>query len=196
MLWIVVFDTAAILWLGTETSLDFEARKLALFGLLAVELAVWDGAALGFRLPWLQSRWGARALALFAAFLITTLLIDDSFKTLLIDDSSETLSDRSRSLSFTQMLLAWFVWLAALWFVYRKWRQDVFMLACGVFSVAIGLPPVILFRGLFERDLFDTDGVFMTAILIFMGGILMLALSACGGFWLKKIVNESRKEKP
>ncbi|MDR3213942.1 MAG: DUF2157 domain-containing protein [Azoarcus sp.] len=161
LLWVAVFNTAAALWLKTGSSFGFEACGWALFVLLTVELAVWDAAALGFGRPWLGSRWGARLLVFAGTFVVSVMVMSTEFNIV--------------------APLVWAVWLLALWFVYGKWKKDVFMLACGVFSVVTVLPSLLL------RDAdFDMGG-------LFLWGGLMLVLSAFGGVWLKNIANEASR---
>jgi len=73
----------------------------------------------------------------------------------------------------------WLVWLAAAWAVYRRPVKDVFVLAGGVLSVIV---VVAIFLG---KQLSDSGAGAYLLI-----GLIVIALSAAGGWWLKNVAGE------
>lgn len=74
---------------------------------------------------------------------------------------------------------AWLLWIAVAYFTYRHLIRDVFMLAGGVLSVIVVMT-VFLAHHLTLRD--------ASAYLLI--GMLVIGLSAAGGYWLRQVAAE------
>lgn len=154
------FLTFGLLW-----GMLFAPEKLLwlLFGLNTIALALWEGLAIA-GLAWLRERWSVRILATASGALITTLGVYD------IVDWNTTSHWGAP---------VWLAWIAAAYFVYRRLARDLFVLAGGVLSVIV---MVAVFLG--EHMKFDDAGA-----LLFIG-LVVIGLSAAGGWWLKQVANE------
>ena len=81
-------------------------------------------------------------------------------------------------------LLGYCLWLAATYFTYRRKLVDIFILAGGVLSV------IVVGTTALARGLFDHGG--NAASLLFVG-LVVIGLSAAGGFWLNSIAREESR---
>jgi uncharacterized membrane protein len=175
LFWVALVNVSLILYFQTFPrffgliGLLFSAENLiwALFIFNTVVLCLWELAAQRQK-GWLNERWSLRVLNTASGGLVTTLVIWTIF------------DDRSYSLL---SLLAYGVWLAAAYFIYRCKFQDIFVLAGGVFSVII-VVTTWLANQLLSRG--DSAGG-----LLFIG-MTVIGLSALGGLWLKSVAQEGR----
>jgi uncharacterized membrane protein len=154
------FLTFGILW-----GMLFAPEKLIwlLFGLNTAALAVWEGlAAAG--IEWLRERWSVRILATASGGLITALGIEDVL-------------DWRGSSHWGAPL--WLAWIAAAYFVYRHWVKDVYVLAGGVLSVIV-ITATFVAKQMHMRD---------AGAYLFLG-LLVIGMSAAGGYWLKQVATE------
>ncbi|MBM4270030.1 MAG: DUF2157 domain-containing protein [Deltaproteobacteria bacterium] len=183
--WALVARFAAlwILWLGLANlavSLYFstfggwlglmfgtEEQLWLHFALNTFGLVVWEVLAASGA-DWLRERWAVRILATASGVCVTMLAL------IAVVDSG-TRAGAS--------LLAWAAWLAAAYAVYRHLLQDVFVLAGGTLSVIV---VVAAFLGM---HMIDGEGGGFLLI-----GMIVIALSAAGGYWLRSVVvaGESR----
>jgi len=178
--WVLVAHTAAlwILWLtlvNLAIVLYFQAfpgvfgmlfgterQMWVLFAFNTAALCVWELLATR-RDPAAGERWGPRLMASASGGLITALAM------------MQILDPRDSSLA---PVLAWLVWLALAWVVYRLRLRDLFVLAGGVLSVIVVVATFLARR---------LDG---GAAGFLLTGLIVLALSAVGGWWLKKVAAE------
>lgn len=127
-----------------------------LFAMNTAALAAWE--LLGH-----SERWAARIVASASGTLAATLAIFDVF-----DDKHSAWG-----------VLAWALWLAAAYVVYRRHLKDIFVLAGGALSA------IVVVAALLTRHMRMTDaGTFLFI------GLLVIGMSAAAGFWLKNIAAE------
>ena len=168
VLWLALVNLALSLYFltfGLLWGMLFAPQKLIwlLFGLNTLALAVWEGlAAAG--IEWLRERWSVRILATASGGLISALAVQQ-----VID---------WRSASHWGLPL-WFAWIAAAYLVYRFWVKDVYVLAGGVLSVIV-LAATFLGKHMHTND----AGAFLFI------GLLVITMSAAGGYWLKQVAAE------
>jgi uncharacterized membrane protein len=169
LLWLLLVNLAAVLYLGTSRRplwffAGTEQRLWLLFAINTVALLVWEGLALS-GIQWLRERWSVRILATVSGGLATALAIAD-------------IVDRHSSGG----LAAWAAWMAAAYVLYRHKVKDLFVLAGGVLSVVVVVSTAVV------RHLFSVDaGAFLLV------GLLIIGISAAGGWWLKSIAREEAK---
>lgn len=164
--WLALVNLAVTLYFRVFPGLFgilFSTEQLlwVLLGLNTVALAVWEVAAL--RMAWLQERWATRLLATGAGTAATVLAVFA-----VIEEAS------------AWGVLAWIVWLALAYVVYRYRLRDLFVLAGGVLS-AIVVITTFLGKHLIE---FEEGGGFL------LTGLLVIALSGLGGWWLRHLAAE------
>jgi uncharacterized membrane protein len=165
--WLALVNLAVALYFRTFPGLFgllFSAETL-LWVLLAVNtlaLAVWEGAAAA-GVVWLRERWAARLLATASGLCATQLAVYAIFES-----------------ASSWGALAWLAWLAGAYVVYRIFLRDLFVLAGGVLSVIVVLTA---FFGNHLIDWSDAGGFLLT-------GLLVIGLSAAGGWWLRRIATE------
>ena len=145
-----------------------EALLWSLFLVNILAQFLWEFAAWR-KVGWLAERWPLRVLAVAGGSLITTLAIWSIIE--------------SRSFSLYG-LLGYCLWLAATYFTYRRKLVDIFILAGGVLSV------IVVGTTALARGLFDHGG--NAASLLFVG-LVVIGLSAAGGFWLNSIAREESR---
>jgi uncharacterized membrane protein len=165
--WLALVNLAVTLYLQTFPGLfgflfDSEQMLWVLLGLNTVALAVWEGAAAA-GVAWLRERWATRLLATAAGTLATVLAVFA-----VIEEASGW------------ALLAWIVWLALAYAVYRHRLRNLFVLAGGVLSLIVVLTA---FLGKHLIDIDDAGGFLLT-------GLVVIGLSAAGGWWLRRIAVE------
>ena len=73
----------------------------------------------------------------------------------------------------------WLAWIAAAYFVYRHWVKDVYVLAGGVLSVIV-IAATFVAQQMHMRD---------AGAYLFLG-LLVIGMSAAGGYWLKQVATE------
>lgn len=173
------FDVLWILWLGLlNLSLAlyfhtwgglfglFGGDTGALWGLFILNtlaLLVWELAARRWR--WLSLGWPAQLLALGSGTPLTLLMLMYTL-------------DEWADLSAAVMVYP--LWLAALYFVYRHWRHELFMLAGGCLSV------IVVVTLLLGRHLLWQGGAESFLVL----AMAVLAMGAAAVFWLKRLHRE------
>lgn len=137
-----------------------EALLWALFGFNTVALAVWESlAALGVK--WLRERWSVRVLSVASGGLATTLAMYG------ILDSPHDLAWE---------VGGWIAWMVAAFLVYRYLVKDLFVLAGGLLSLILVVVTAIL-----KEVRFDSAGAFLFI------GLIVIGISAAGGWWLKQV---------
>lgn len=166
--WLALVNTAASLYFltfGILWGMLFAPQKLLwlLFGLNTTALVVWEGLAAG-GIAWLRERWSVRILATASGGLITALGFED-----IVD---------WRSASHWGAPL-WLAWIAAAYVAYRHWTKDVYVLAGGVLSVIV-MTTTFLGKQMAMRE----AGAFLFL------GLLVIGMSAAGGYWLKQVATE------
>ena len=169
LVWLTLLNLATILYYKTFDGLFgllFSPTQSIwiLFALNTIALVIWEFiAARGTR-----DQWAIRILATASGGLITTLAVY-----FLVEMRS----------SSGWALLAWFAWLAIAYLVYRHILRDVYVLAGGVLSIII-----VVATGLAQDMLKSGDSA---GTLLFIG-LVVIGLSAAGGWWLKRVAGEAR----
>ena len=163
--WLLLANVAVSLYFITLGfwGMLFAPEKLAwlLFGLNTAALAIWEGLALA-GVEWLRERWAVRLLAVASAVAVTTLALFDIVR----PDSQWGLP-------------AWLAWMVAVYVVYRRLAKDLFVLAGGVLSA------VVVIATLLGKSMRLNDaGAFLFI------GLVVIAISAAGGWWLKQVAQE------
>ncbi len=172
LFWIGLLNLTAILYLqtfGGPFGFLFKPEDIlwAVFVLNTAALCLWELLAALGGISWLQERWSPRVLAVASGTSITALAV------------WAILDDRSAP---PYALPAYGLWMVAAYVVYRHLLPDLFVLAGGVLSLI-----VVLSVGL-AHHLHHTDaGAFLLI------GLMVIMLSAAGGWWLKSI---AQKESP
>jgi uncharacterized membrane protein len=167
LLWLALLNTAATLYFMTFgfwwSVFRPDLMLWVLFGVNTLALIAWEWlAAIGF--AWLRERWAVRVIATASGGLISVLAI------LQILESDEI---------YSMCVPFWVAWLVAAYFTYRRWARDVYVLAVGVLSVIV-IITVFVGKNLGHAD----AGLFLFI------GLLVIGLSAAGGYWLKKVATE------
>ena len=168
VLWLTLVNLALSLYFLTFGSLWgmlFAPEKLIwlLFGLNTAALAVWEGLAVA-GIAWLRERWSVRILATAGGGLITALAVVD-------------ILDWRTSSHWGAPL--WCAWIAAAYVAYRHWVKDVYVLAGGVLSIIV-VTTTFLAKQMQMRE----AGTFLFL------GLLVIGMSAAGGYWLKRAATE------
>jgi uncharacterized membrane protein len=169
VLWLALVNLAVVLYFqafrGVLGILFGPERQLwLLFGMNTLALAAWEGLAQA-GLAWLRERWAARLLATASGALATALAVIDIF-------SKDDIGVGGP---------VWLAWLAAAYAVYRHRIKDVYVLAGGVLSA------VVVVAALLGRLMSDTRAEAGVFLLI---GLVVIGMSAAGGFWLKNVASE------
>jgi uncharacterized membrane protein len=171
LFWIALLNVALALYFNTfgiVFGVIFSGEKLlwTLFVFNTLALCIWEGAAqLGVQ--WLQERWPVRVLALASGGVVMALAV-----WAIVDDHAARVAAAP----------AYLGWMTTAYFVYRRWRRDLFVLAGGVLS-AIIVVAVFLADKLLRHD---SGGGWLLI------GMVVIGLSAAGGIWLKSIAKEER----
>jgi uncharacterized membrane protein len=76
-------------------------------------------------------------------------------------------------------LAAWFAWMVVAFWVYRYLVKDLFVLAGGLLSLILVVVTAIL-----REVQFDSAPAFLLI------GLLVIGISAAGGWWLKQVAAE------
>ena len=168
VVWLALVNVAVALYFltfGFLWGMLFAPEKLIwlLFGLNTAALALWEGLAAS-GIEGLRERWSVRILATASGGLITALALQD-------------IVDWSGSSHWGAPL--WCAWIAAAYVAYRHWVKDVYVLAGGVLS-AIVMATTFLAKEMHMRD----AGAFLFL------GLLVIGMSAAGGYWLKQVATE------
>lgn len=170
LFWLLLVNLAALLYVNTFTSLFWlftRERQLWLpFALNTIALVIWEGLALR-GVEWLRERWSARIVATASGGFATALAVSDIV---------------GRQAHDGLGIVAWFAWMVAAYFLYRRTVKDLFVLAGGVLSVVVVIATFV------GRHFFRADaGAFLLV------GLIVIGISAAGGWWLKSIAAEEEK---
>ncbi len=123
--------------------------------------ALWEVASLRF--AWLVSPWAVRLLAVASGVAMAMLVLNCIF-----DPSA------GRVLPW----LAYIAWLGILYFVYRRKRPDLFMLAGGCLSL------IVCFTSLGAKLLLESSEA--AGLMLFLA-LLVVAEAAAAAIWLKRV---------
>ena len=169
LVWLALLNVATIFYyrtFGGLFGLLFSPTQSLwiLFALNTFALMVWQTIALREK----RDQWAIRILATASGGLITTLAVY-----FLVEPGSGS----------GWALLAWSAWLAVAYLVYRHLVPDVYVLAGGVLSVI-----VVVTTGLAHSMLKSSE----TAGALLFIGLVVIGLSAAGGWWLKRVAGEVR----
>ncbi len=118
--------------------------------------------------PWMQDRWPARLIAAASGVAVTVLGLWAIF------ESSDV-----GPLAF----VAYGAWLVGAYFYYRHQTRDLFVLAGGVLSIIVFVASFLGHEMLRHAD----AGAFLLI------GIVVIALSAAGAWWLKGVAAEEEQ---
>ena len=160
---VLYFQTLGdLIWhgLGSDSGMLW---LLFIFNTLA--LIAWEFLAETWH--WLSQRWAIRLLGVGSGASITWLVIHAVFA-----------SEVAKILPG----LVWLAWLAALYFVYRRKRPDLFMLAGGCLSGLVGLVTFL------SHQMFFLIGWSVGAFLFL--GLVVIGLGSGSALWLKTIHKE------
>ena len=171
IVWVMLINTSIVLY-HQAFGLTFWFMSGSDTGMLwlvfffnTLSLVVWEFST--NRWHWLSERWAIRLLAIGSGVPVTMLILHAIF---------------SPALDGVVSYLAWATWLALMYFVYRKVRSDLFMLAGCCLS---GITVTISFLG--KHLLADgSPGSFLFLALVVIG------MGAGAAIWLKKIHQESQ----
>lgn len=174
MLWLVLVNLAVILYYQAFPGLlamlfGPETMLWILLGLNTAALAIWEISALK-GVAWLRERWAPRLIATATGVMATALAMWN-----ILDEVVE---------QTTPGAAAWLAWLAIVYAVYRRRIQDVYILAGAVLSVIVVVATFLVDVDYFEVDAFE---------FLFVG-LLVIGLSAAGGWWLRKVAAETSED--
>lgn len=169
VIWLLLINLSLLLYHQTVRNvfwLLFDSEVLLLWQLFifnGLALVVWE--YLSSRIEWLSARWAVRLLAIVSGSSITWLVILAIFESYGSDFVS---------------ILFWLCWMQALYFVYRKIKKDLFMLA------GMCLSGIIIVVSFLSRTILDDFGA---------GGFLLVAIALIGmgsgaTIWLKRVHQE------
>jgi uncharacterized membrane protein len=171
ILWVALINIAIVLYyqtfrgaLGLMFSADTGTLWLVFFFNTLV-LAVWEFLAGTFK--WLAERWAVRLLGTGAGISMTGLVLDAIF------------SDGPGGF---YPGLAWAVWMAGMYGVYRKLMPDLFMLA-GICLSGIVVSVAFLGKLLLENG--DPGGFLLIAV-------ITIGMGAGAALWLKNVHQEGQ----
>ena len=178
VLWIALLNIAIVFYyrvfpglFGLLLRADEQLWTLFVFNTAA--LVAWEYAAR--RIAWLDERWAPRLLAMASGGLITALALDAIFGALGI---------RGQVRSNLAVVLIYPAWLLAGYAVYRKRIPDLFALAGGCLSV------IVVVAAFLTKQLLDRQGE--TAASFLFIALVVIAMAAASGWWLKQVAREVR----
>jgi uncharacterized membrane protein len=140
-----------------------ETMLWLLFGLNTVALIAWEGAIVA-GVAWLNERWAARVVATASGAAVVALAI-------------YAITGWHKAGGWG--LMAWLTWICAAYAFYRYRQRDLFVLAAGVLSVIVVVTTLVVDKMRFN----DAGGFLFIAMLV-------IGLSAAGGYWLKGVARE------
>jgi len=170
LLWVLLLNLSIMLYFnasGFLLGLFFNSIQdifWLLFLFNSLVWLLWEFAATKFL--WLGERWAIRLIAIISGYSISFLMVMAIF-------------DQYSSEQFATVL--YFVWAAAIYFIYRKISPDLFMLAGLCFSA------IIVTNSFFANILFkenDPVGGF------FLLSLLVIGMAAAAAKWLKRVQKE------
>lgn len=160
LLWLGLLDIALFLYF--RIAFDAEALLWALFALNGLALAGWE-AANRAGLAWLRDDWPPRLVAIASGATATALMM------------WAILGEGGARAALAA--LAYFAWLAALHYWYRRVRPDLFMLAVGLLSVIVSVATFLSWQML------GSSGSAGYLVI----GLVVIGLSAGGALWLRSV---------
>jgi len=169
VLWLVLVNLAVVLYFQAFHGVfgvlfGPERQAWLLFALNTLAWAAWEALArAGFE--WLRARWAVRVVATASGACVTALALFA-----ILDRRAPWLE-----------VLAWLAWLGAAYAVYRRRIKDVYVLAGGVLSV------IVVVAALLAKTMLDRGPG--AGALLFIG-LVVIGMSAAGGFWLKNVAGE------
>jgi uncharacterized membrane protein len=174
LFWIALLNLAAVLYFSTFGGFwgffhNKHDQVWALFLLNTSAFVIWEAAAY-YGLQYLRERWSVRILATASGVLLNYLILEAIF------DSNSNRVDFGNASAFS----AYFIWMSLAYAVYRQFVKDLFVLTGGVLSLVIVLNAAIAKNLLHHSE----AGGFLLI------GVLIIASSAVGGLWLKKMAKE------
>lgn len=177
LMWLLLLDLSLMLYLKTFGGLwgwtMSERRQLWIFFLFnTFAWAAWEMLSL-FWAQQGRSAWAARVLAVLSGVLVTILAFDAIFIDFLHHHAAQPANRVAAG-------VAYLAWLAAVQWVFRRKIPDLFVLAGAVLSI------VIVFNAWVAKNILhhsDAGGFLLV-------GLLLIASSALGGMFLKKIAKE------
>lgn len=137
------------------------------FALIVWEFFAWRGV------EHLQERWTVRVLATYCGVVVSSLALD-----VILSGSYSGLIDSV--LIRIATLSCYSVWLLTVLWVYRRQLKDLYMLAGALLSLIV-VGNAVLVKLLLHRS--EAGGFLLV-------GLVIIASSAAGGIWLKKIAKE------
>jgi uncharacterized membrane protein len=172
VLLIVLVDTAITLYFMVLPGLfgllfSTEKQLWLLFAFNTIALALWE--LFSRKVEWLRERWAARLLGFAGGSLITTLAMFAIFG--------------HKDEYVLAAVIAYPLWLAAIYACYRHFFLDLFLLAGGVLSI------VIVVASLLSKAMEHDRG---GGGLLFIG-LVVVGLSSLGGMWLKNLSQEGSR---
>ncbi len=169
ILWVVLMNTSIVLYHQTFRGIFWftsgsEVEMLWLIFIFNTSLlAAWE--FLAESLHWLLERWAIRLLATGSGVSLTWIVLHAIF---------------ARNDGSLLPGLAWVIWLASMYFIYRKTKPDLFMLAGCCLSV---ITVVVSFLGKHMLKGGEAGGFLFLALLV-------VGMGAGAAFWLKNIHQE------
>jgi predicted Zn finger-like uncharacterized protein len=168
LVWLLLVNLATGLYGKTPGPFGFMSHIQSTLWSLAVlntlALVVWELAA-GKEMPWLLERWEPRIVAAAGMFFVTFLAVCG------ITDPS---------ISGGAEFLAYAACLGGTYVVYRRHKQDLYMLTQGVLSLIVVITTFLGHNLARSGD----AGTFLFI------GMVVLGLSAAGGWWLRSVGRE------
>jgi uncharacterized membrane protein len=143
----------------------------ALASLNAVVLVLWEFAA-SVGISWMRERWSRRIVAAASGLAVTLLAV----WTVVEPSDVGPLG-----------IPAYVIWLGAAYVWYRHKARDLFVLSGGVMSL------IVFVATLLTDKLLGRSGRVGASAFLFIG-FVVIAMSATGAWWLRRIAAERRKE--
>jgi uncharacterized membrane protein len=171
IVWVVLINTSIVLYHQTFRGalwmmFDSETGMLWMaFFFNTLALVIWE--SLAERWSWLSERWAIRLLAVGSGLPVAWLALHSIFELRETNDLS---------------VLVWAIWLALIYFVYRRIRPDLFMLAGGCLS---GITISVSFMGKHMLKNGDAGAFLFLAMLV-------IGMGAGAAFWLKNVHQEGQ----
>jgi len=173
LMWIALLNLATMFYfqafrgffgaVANDTSLVWALAALNTVALVAWETGVWRGYT------WMQDRWPARVIAVASGTAVTFLGLWGIFE----ESDPDVIA-----------IPAYFAWLAAAYYYYRRQTRDLFVLAGGVLSLI-----VFVTSWLSDALLSHADAGSLLLI-----GVVAIGMSAAGAWWLKGIAARHEEE--
>lgn len=177
LLWLGLINLAIVLYFQTFGGLfgflfNWNVQLWVLLGWNTLALIVWEFAA--WRgVQHLQARWTVRVLATYSGVVISTLALDAIF------NGSDVGFGGKPWLPIVSVLCYGGWMLTAIW-MYRRHLKDLYMLAGTILSLIVVGNAVLAKQFMHHSE----AGGFLLI------GLTIIASSAAGGIWLKKIAKE------